>query len=125
MDKSTHQVRCEHWLKLINNCLSSGMKKNEWCKVHGVSEKAFYYWQRILRNEAYIDSVVPKQTSLISLETPQEVSFVELKEPSFSKISESGFHPAVIIHYDSMSLEISNDVTPELLKLLGGLMNAK
>ena len=56
MDKSTHQVRCEHWLKLINDCLSSGMKKNEWCKVHGVSEKAFYYWQRILRNEAYIDS---------------------------------------------------------------------
>ena len=47
MDKTTHQIRCERWLKIINECLASGMKKSEWCKANGISDKSFYYWQRI------------------------------------------------------------------------------
>ena len=57
MDKTTHQIRCERWLKIINECLASGMKKSQWCKANGISEKSFYYWQRILRNEAYMEAV--------------------------------------------------------------------
>lgn len=55
MDKSTHQIRCEQWTQIINECLASGLSKAKWCEANGVSEKAFYYWQRILRNEAYIE----------------------------------------------------------------------
>ena len=27
MDKVTHKVRCERWTRIINECLTSGMKK--------------------------------------------------------------------------------------------------
>ena len=49
MDKITHQVRCEQWTSIINECLASGMNKTAWCRENGISEKQFFYWQRILR----------------------------------------------------------------------------
>ena len=53
MDKITHQVRAEHWTRILNECMNSGMPKTAWCRANGISEKQFFYWQRILRREAY------------------------------------------------------------------------
>ena len=53
MDKITRQVRIEHWTQIMNECLNSGMNKTEWCRANGISDKQFFYWQRILRQEAY------------------------------------------------------------------------
>lgn len=36
MDKITHQVRIEHWIKIMNERLNSGMKKTEWCRANGI-----------------------------------------------------------------------------------------
>ena len=49
MDKITHQVRAEHWARILNECLNSGMSETAWCRANGISEKQFFYWQRILR----------------------------------------------------------------------------
>ncbi|WP_416386959.1 IS66 family insertion sequence element accessory protein TnpA [Dorea formicigenerans] len=51
MDKITHKVRCEQWTNIIKECLASGMPKTTWCREHGISDKSFFYWQRILREE--------------------------------------------------------------------------
>ena len=59
MDKITHQVRAEHWTRILNECMNSGMPKNAWCRANGISEKQFFYWQRILRQEAYEASQNP------------------------------------------------------------------
>ena len=59
MDKITHQVRAEHWTKILNECMNSGMSKTAWCRANGISEKQFFYWQRILRREAYEASQNP------------------------------------------------------------------
>ena len=56
MDKITHQVRAEHWAKIMNECINSGMPKTAWCRANGISEKQFFYWQRILRREAFENS---------------------------------------------------------------------
>ena len=56
MDKITHKVRCEQWTKIIKECLASGMNKTAWCREHGISDKSFFYWQRRLREEAYIST---------------------------------------------------------------------
>ena len=56
MDKITHQVRAEHWAKIMNECINSGMSKTAWCRANGISEKQFFYWQRILRREAFENS---------------------------------------------------------------------
>ena len=34
MDKITHQVRAEHWARILNECLNSGMSKTAWCRVN-------------------------------------------------------------------------------------------
>ena len=39
MDKITHQVRAEHWAKIMNECINSGMSKTAWCRANGISEK--------------------------------------------------------------------------------------
>ena len=57
MDKITHKVRCEQWTKIIKECLASGMNKTAWCREHGISDKSFFYWQRRLREEAYISTI--------------------------------------------------------------------
>ena len=53
MDKITHQVRAEHWTKIMNECINSGMSKTAWCRANGIPVKQFFYWQRILRREAF------------------------------------------------------------------------
>lgn len=122
MDKSTHQIRCEQWTTIINNCLASGMTRKAWCKENRISEKSFYYWQRILRNEAYIEQKQMK--SAIQASEPS-VAFVELKPTvTASGISDS-FRPDVIIRKQDISLEISNSASPELLKQLGGFFHAQ
>ena len=51
MDKITHQVRAEHWAKILNECMNSGMPKTAWCRANGISEKqckcqALFYFVR-------------------------------------------------------------------------------
>ena len=56
MDKITHKVRCEQWTNIIKECLASGMPKQP-----GVESTVFrtnpFYWQRILREEAYLTTL--------------------------------------------------------------------
>ena len=58
MDKITRQVRIEHWTQIMNECLNSGMNKTEWCRANGISDKQFFYWQRILRNRILISNPI-------------------------------------------------------------------
>ena len=57
MDKITHKVRCEQWTNIIKECFTSGMSKTTWCREDGISDKSFFYWQRILREEAYLSTL--------------------------------------------------------------------
>ena len=83
MDKITHQVRAEHWARILNECMNSGMPKTVWCRANGISEKQFFYWQRILRREAYgasQDPSLPAVTEAGQLSPVQQsVSFAEIK----------------------------------------------
>lgn len=123
MDKSTHQIRCEQWSRIIKECLASGMPKSSWCKANGISDKAFFYWQRILRTEAYIEQ---KQLPTVALSKQEsQVAFVELKPLTAPNKGVASFQPDVIIRRQDMTLEISNSASPELLKLLGGFFHAQ
>lgn len=124
MDKTTHQIRREQWAQIVNNCLESGQSKKAWCRDNGICEKSFYYWQRILRNEAYIEmKQLPEQPSI-----PQQpelpVAFVELKPTVAGTEQTPTFRPDIVLRRGQFVLEISNTVSPELLKYLGGILNA-
>ena len=122
MDKTVHQIRCEQWTKIINECLASGMGKNAWCAQNNISQKRFYYWQRILRNEAYISQ---KQMNLPAVsEKENTTDFIELKPaPAFMEVPPD-FRPDIIIRKNGLTLEISNTASSELMAKIGGLLNA-
>ena len=113
MDKITHQVRAEHWIKIMNECMDSVMSKAAWCRANGGSEKQFFYWQRILRREAFENSrnsslpatVRPNQELVPA--TQRTVSFTEIKLPSSSQSTAPVFHPDLVIRKGDIALEIS------------------
>ena len=119
MDKITHQVRAEHWAKIMNECINSGMSKTAWCRANGISEKQFFYWQRILRREAFENSrnaslpaaVGPDQE--LAPATQRTVSFTGIKLPSSLQNTVPVFHPDLVIRKGSLILEISNSASAE------------
>ena len=128
MDKITHQVRAEHWAKIMNECINSGMSKTAWCRANGISEKQFFYWQRILRREAFENSSLPATVGLdqeLAPATQRTVSFTEIKLPSSSQSTAPVFHPDLVIRKGSLVLEISNSASDELLSRIGGILGAE
>ena len=125
MDKSTHEIRCKQWKQIISNCLASGQTKKQWCRDNGVSEKSFYYWQRILRNESYID--LQHSAQIVPVRQAQELptALVELKDVSKNSITTGVFRPDIIIRKGQICLEISNSASKELLSYLGGILHAE
>lgn len=129
MDKITHKVRCEQWTAIINECLASGMPKTTWCKANGISDKQFFYWQRILRQEAYqqmeSQSASPASSALVpdvKEEKSSHPAFVEIR-PVTSEAGSSTFRPDVIIHSGDLTVEIANTASEELLRKLRGIIH--
>ena len=128
MDRITHKVRCEQWIKLIEECLASGMNKTAWCREHGISSKSFFYWQRRLREEAYISTIESSSRPAVkSADIPSEpsIDFVEVRLPDQTTEVSDVFRPDVIIRKASFSVEISNTASAELLNRIGGLFHAE
>lgn len=128
MNKITRQVRIEHWPQIMNECLNRGINKTEWCRANGISDKQFFYWQRILRKEAF-ETSASKELSVITSpadETqPQKISFAEISLPMGQEPVRDGFRPDIIIRKGAFSAEISNSVSAELLSRIGEIFHAE
>ena len=131
MDKITHQVRAEHWAKIMHECINSGMSKTAWCRANGIPVKQFFYWQRILRREAFENSQNSSLPATIGSDqemvpaTQRTVSFTEIKLPSSLQNTAPVFHPDLVIRKGDIVLEISNSVSNELLSRIGGFLSAE
>ena len=47
-----NEYRRQQWTQIILECQNSGLSNKEYCRQNGISEKAYYYWLRKLRNAA-------------------------------------------------------------------------
>ena len=110
MDKITHKVRCEQQTAIIN----SGMPKTTWCKANDISDKQFFYWQRILRQE--VDQEVELQSS--------SPTFVEIR-PVTSDIESSTFQTRCDIRSGTLTVESVNTASEELLRKLWGIVHVE
>ncbi len=128
MEKITHQMRREQWSKIISECLASGQSKTAWCRQNGISDKSFFYWQKILRREAYaLVNPTDKNVELPSVSQPVAVPFVELKldqSPSESFVC-NGFKPVAVIQTGGMLIGFTNSASAELIRVVGGLIHAE
>ena len=58
MDRNSHKVRREQWLRIVTECNNRdrSISKIQWCRMNEVNVKSFYYWQRRFRNELLVQS---------------------------------------------------------------------
>ena len=90
MDNTTRQVRLEHWTQIVRSCTNSGLTKKEWCEQNHVPIKSYYYWQRVVRQNALtLTSSNTADNALTEIEVPTTAA--DCQEEHFSL--ETCFHP--------------------------------
>lgn len=116
MDQSTHDVRRSKWHAVITQCQErpGGMTVKQWLADNGVKEKAYYYWLRKFRKEAYDQMQVPAASG-----QKNEVSFAEIPvlRDCGSQIQPTAelSGPAAVIRCGSLTVALSNDISESLL----------
>lgn len=119
MDQTTHNVRRANWLTIITQCQErpEGISVKQWLTDNSVKEKAYYYWLRKFRKEAYAQMQPPATN-----ENPgTEIAFTEISIPAktapscISSLAESYENPVVVIRYNGVSIGISNEISDILL----------
>ena len=55
MEQITHNVCGAQWLGIVTQCKnrSEGITVKQWLSDNGIKEKAYYYWLRKFRKQAY------------------------------------------------------------------------
>lgn len=118
MDQSTHDIRRANWLNIVNLCQErpANVSVRQWLADNGIKEKAYYYWLRKFRKEAYDQLQVP------AVAQSTEVSFAEVSIPVAASPESTPCtlfsSPVAIIKYGDVSIEISNDISDAILSRL-------
>ena len=126
MDQITHEVRRTQWLGIINACQSrsEGTTVKAWLAENNIKEKAYYYWLRKFRKEAYAQ-INPNDNRQLPA---SEVSFVELSVPESDCDTDFQltFNPDAVIKSGKCVIALSNSISKSLLKgIMEGLCNAR
>ena len=106
-------LRVQHWKEIIVACNTSGMKKIDWMRLHGVSEKSFYRWQTLFRKEALDEATENAAISAEQAESLQRVQGQEMT-PGFVDVT------ALITRKEELPRSCqagnqSEQLTPELM----------
>ena len=126
MDLITHELRTEHWKGIIAQCQArpDGVSAKQWLKDKQVKEKAYYYWLRKFRKQAY---EVIRNESPVAEAAANEVSFVELQnviEPSDIPV-EAPSKPDAVIAINNVRIELYNSASGPLVRnILEGVKHA-
>ena len=115
MDNSTMAVRLEHWTQLVQNCVNSGLSKKEWCEKNQIPPKTFYYWQRRVRQNALaVQPALSDSTAITEIEIPSNSD-----ETGIRVQDRPCFQPDVVIRDRTLTIEISNTASKQLLSCIG------
>ena len=113
MDQTTHNVRRANWLAIITQCQErpEGISVKQWLSDNGVKEKAYYYWLRKFRKEAYEQMQPPVENKNLG----NEIAFTEISIPAKTAPAESYENSVAVIRYNGVSIGISNEISDSLL----------
>ena len=119
MDQTTHDVRRANWLNIITQCQErpDGVTVKQWLSDNGVKEKAYYYWLRKFRKEAYAQM----QPMVVKEQTDTDITFAEMifperTAPDCTALPAGSYdNPVAVIRYNGMTISISDDISDRLL----------
>ena len=121
------------WMSLITECRQSGLTDMDWCRANGISRSTFYKAVKRLRKSA-CELPEPKVVSDNCLDLTascnQDVVPIAILPDDQPQIPDvplpSQISHAMEISVGSMTIKISNDISPgmlsQTLRILGGLL---
>ena len=136
LDPRVMNKRIQHWREIVTTCNTSGMKKTDWLRIHCISEKSFYRWQKLLRDQALAElseeirqPILPELARISNGEEDPEnipalvdiTAMVPRKKetvptPDYSiDPTQSQIQPELMIRVGSFSLYIGSNVTEATL----------
>lgn len=131
MELKAKEIRKQQWMEIITNCNNSGMNKTQWCRENGINAKSFFYYQKVLRDEmiekAESGCSVPSFVDVTpQLQAPDTYGTTSpaFEQHEQSMIAQVNSKPDLVIRKGDLTFEISNTISPTLLRLLGGMLNA-
>ena len=113
MKTSKHEINKAQWHELIRGQSESGLSIREWCRRHNMSHGKFYYWQRIIREEALIKAG--------TLAVTGQTQFIEVK-PSILDVQANKPGTCAILRSNGKEIEILNGADPNTLSTLLNLI---
>lgn len=143
MDQSTHEVRLASWRTVVEQCQQrpAGTSIKQWLREHEINEGQYYYYQRLLRQNAYDELKADQlsgdqtpaaagdaaQTSLPAAREPGQITFAEIpvspmaegRQTEMTQSSVSvldGYHPDAVIHTGLGTIGLSNSISESLLR---------
>lgn len=143
LDPRVMNKRIQHWKQIVTTCNTSGIKKTDWLRIHCISEKSFYRWQKLFRDQALEElpeesrsPILPEIARISNGEKdPENVpALVDItamisqeKEtvtaPKYCIGAQSSMQPELMIQVDSYKLYIGSGVTEAtlttVLKVIG------
>ncbi len=114
MKASKHEMLKAQWQKVIKDQSESGLSIREWCRGNNISHSKFYYWQRVIREEALIKAG--------TLAVTGQTQFVEVK-PSYSELKSNNQGSCAILRSNGNEIEILNGADPNTLGVVLNLIS--
>ena len=120
MDQSTHDVRRANWLTIVNQCQTrpSGTSVREWLAENDIKEKAYYYWLRKFRKEAYNQMQFPATATTTEVAFAEVTIPVPIVDPDVTTENVPDNSPAAVIKCNGLTIELSNNISEGLLSRL-------
>ena len=103
-----HQAKLQEWSIAIQECRSSGLPVQQWCKNRGVTPTTYYRWERELL------TLAGGKRSKSQLATT--TTFAELPAPP--KPCRTVAQQAATVHLNDIAIDIYPGMDAELLKTL-------
>lgn len=106
---ATKQFRLNEWAKVFRDRTESGMKIDDYCKSHGISRDAYYYWLRKVK---------------ASILESQDIELVEIKAPVSATLlpaaeeTDKAFCAEATVNVGNISISVNKSTSKELIRIL-------
>lgn len=115
MSDLKHDVVAERWSMLIKERMESGMTVREWCHDRNIKESRYYYWLRILRQDAVKNKGHRQQVSPF-VELPADICREQPFDPGPA---------AAVIRKGNITIEVTESASAGFIaKVMEALANA-
>lgn len=122
MDQITHNVRGAQWLEIVTQCQNrpEGTTVKQWLADNGIKEKAYYYWLRKFRKQAYAQM----HLSSTEVSVGSDISFAEVSIPdqrptgilkATEETTVEAIRPVAVIKNTDITIALTNEVSDSLL----------